>query len=214
VIEQQLYPDPEHSDRVVLSWDTEFKVQNISPSEYEWTFKPTVTSDYPDGPDIKIDLPIVKEMGRSEILKYSEKKYCEHKRPEAMAQWKIKIKLKPGVIYTVFVHRATDDKLQGYMTHYVTKITNGMKFTLLADPNLFDVKVEEFYPGEMEKALDPLMNGKKANSAANTKGSQLTRAWQCKISETLLPYQGLQVYWKYKDPTKPNQGDSSDHDCE
>lgn len=197
-LKRDMSSNPKHSTWV---WTTEFNVRNISDADVDWEFCPTVTSDLEGNPNIHIGKPVVKEIGHDDDITEAtcEAKYSEDRSSiESKAQYKTTIRLKPGVTYHVLVARAADDRLdKGYTTHFFTKISNHVKFTLTVDPELFAVKVEPFYPGGKEKILTPTLKGR---------GPIPHTSYE--ISETLFPYQGLQVFWTYKG-AKPAESEGS-----
>lgn len=184
----QLSPDPilspSHSK---WTWKTSFDVRNVSDSEITWDFQPVVATDLEGEPVLKIK-PSVTEEGHDENLAENGVLYEDLSGLESFAQYKTIIKLRSNTLYHVCVYRVANDRLEkGYMTHFFTKITSKVKFSVTVDPELFDVKIEPYYPGGIYRDLKATLN----NPGPNQLDSYETR-------ETLLPYQGFQVYWTYK----------------
>jgi len=197
VIDAELRPGPKTGPNSKpayseWSWTTEFDVRNISDAETPWDFRPNASSDLENEPMARIGKPIVKEAGQDEDLISAtdyDKKYSEGmKATDFEAEYETRLMLKPGVTYRVVVARFVHDRLpQGYMSHYFSKITSGVKFNLRVDPDLFDAIIVPYYPGGKRLSLQPTLQLKGSN-----------RFTSYTTSETLLPYQGLEVYWKYK----------------
>jgi hypothetical protein len=195
-----------NADRVVSMVDTEFNVENTGKSDIPWNFSPTVTTDFEDDPDIRMDKPIVREKGRDEDVtdpSYQAKfNPVSLSGPEIKVSWTMSITLKPGVVYTVLIRRQADDRLMGYMTHFFTKVNNGIRYTLDADPELFDAKIDAYCPSEEEK------NKPDSRVPVPVRTMGALPALHFQISQTLLPYQGVEVHWRYRrPPTSRNEGD-------
>lgn len=194
-INADLKADPDDKPQSEWRWTTEFDVRNIGDTEIMWDFCPTASSDLKDKPKARVGKPVVTEAGHEEDLVPASDEEERHngrwKGAVFEAEYPTQIKLRPGVTYHVVVARFVNDRLErGYNTHYFTRITSGLKYSVTVDPQLFEITAVPFRPNGKSAVLKPTLQECGSN-----------RLMSYTISETLLPYQGLEVHWKYNQPS-------------
>lgn len=178
------------SQYAIYNWTTEFDVTNASDSPVKWTFHPSVTSDLESHPCVDMQYPSVREAGQGRnLIDEKEFKTQVHPKPnDDKAEYTSKeIDLKPKIPYHVVVTRFIHDRLKGGFIYWGRNITSGITFSLSARSDDFEITFTGNYP-----------RGKVENMTSEAKSPGPVPYPRIEIKETLLPYQGFKVEWKYK----------------